>query len=209
MLEFAFQPGEGGEAPAVVTRAAEIATQAFFECGFTDVYHRMFDAGEAESLAGATTPSGIVDLRAFVAKQWEKRGELMVPTDQKTLSAVYGESAVHDTTSNRALFVNGFSVHEYGEGVLSTHNLRMLLLENPTYNRYAAHFFAYTLAHEGGHLFKLVDPSADRFTDGRHCGNFCVMKSTSIHETAEYLEQTGGPVHFCDDCAEDIGRADQ
>lgn len=191
-----------GTAPAVVEHAARIATRAFTEVGIETIGQRLFDAGEAESLMHATEADGRIDLKTFATAQHLQRKELGIPDSHKTLSVLYSPTFVPTDHAQREVY--GFSIREYAEAILSTHNLRMQLLKNPRYNQYAAHFFAYTMAHEGGHLLGLVSQEADRHVHGGHCANTCVMQSTSPSETADYLEHTGGAIHFCNDCAEDI-----
>lgn len=208
MLEFVYQL-QDGEVPEVVLQAARIASRAFLEVGIEDIYQRAFDPGEEESLQRATIDGGFIDIRQYLEAQHEARERLGVPLSQRTVSTIYAPSAVHEGLG--VLEPYGMSIIDYGEAMLSTHNLRMLLLQNPdpSFNDYAAHFFAYTLAHEAGHLFGLVKEDSPRFTDGRHCANFCLMQSTSTDGTSMYLERTGGPLHFCAECAEDIVRIDQ
>ena len=206
MLEFVCEPYEDNSYPEVVQQALVIAQMAFRECGITDLSQRTFDQCEAASLRAATNARGNVDMRTYIAAQSVQRLECDVPSSNRTLSVLYGPAFVQETEGT-PVDAFGYSIRELHEAVCSTHNIRRLLLKSKRFNDYAAHFFAYTMAHEAGHLHDLVDENVARSLTGRHCANICVMRSTSVRETAEYLEKTGGSVHFCGECAEDINTA--
>ena len=202
MLEIVLE-SLGDSAPAAVAEhAIRIATRPFEELGI-EVSQRPFDSGEESNLQAATEVDGRVNLREFILCQSIHRNELEISPSIRTISAIYSPAIVR-TREELIIPPFGYSIASLHEATLSTHKLRIQLLKNPRFNEYAAHFFAYTLAHEAGHLFDLVSPEADRHMEGMHCCNECVMKSTNIVETADYLQATNGSIEFCEPCTEDI-----
>lgn len=203
MLEFVYERSEDGLAAPVAEQAGQIASAPFAALDIR-VNHRVFDAGEESSLDSAGREDGTVDLRSFIVCQAIQRNRLGIPSDTRTVSTIYQPAVVAEDQSVTLIRPYGYSISALHEATLSTHNLRMDLLDNPEFNSLASFFFAYTLAHEAGHLFDLVAPDAERHLMGNHCCNDCVMQSTSIHGTARFLDRHNGSIVFCDPCTEGI-----
>jgi predicted Zn-dependent protease len=201
MLEFVYESAEDGYAAPVAEHAGRLAARPFEELGIP-VDHRLQYNDEASNLLVCTNTDGLVVIRDFLISQAMRREALEIDPNLRSISVIYNPAVT--PFEEDMVSVNGLSIQLLREAAISTHAIRSQLLQDPLLNAYASHFFAYTAAHEAGHLFGLVDPQSNRHLEGLHCCNDCVMRSTRLYETADYLEATNGAIVFCDPCVEDI-----
>ena len=174
------------------------------------VIKRPLDEAERANLETAKhfSPNGEIDMRDYLIYQGIERHETGVRPSLKMVSLLVGPTVVRDASGDitrplgytQRIDRNGLEINETAISLS-----RIAELIPPELKHEAARIIAYTIVHETGHLFGLVNEQARRFTAGRHCGNLCVMRSTpNPTETHHAITQMGGRICFCAECTRDL-----
>jgi hypothetical protein len=89
MIDFVIQPGLQPVVERHIRESADIAAECFGRIvPRLPVQIRLMDTNEVANVVAATDPSGVMDMRAFVAKQRDDRRQYAVPDTVRTMSFV-------------------------------------------------------------------------------------------------------------------------
>ena len=203
MIDFVIQPGLQPDVERHIRESADIAAECFGRIvPRLPVQIRLMDTNEVANMATATDPGGVMDMRAFVAKQRDDRRQYAVPDTVRTMSFVALPTKVI-VGSRLVTKAYGYSIGEIGEAVTSV--ARIANEAGTRHKGFLSQLIAYTAVHETGHLFGLVKDGTPRQTAGKHCGNVCVMgDSASVESTLQRFRAMGSHLHFCVECTADI-----
>ena len=206
MIDFVIQPGLQPDVERHIRESADIAAECFGRIvPRLPVQRRLMDTNEVANVVAATDPSGVMDMRAFVAKQRDDRRQYAVPDTVRTMSFVALPTKVIEG-SRLFMTAYGYSIGKIGEAVTSV--ARITDEAGTQHKAFLSQLIAYTAVHETGHLFGLVKDGAPRQIAGKHCGNVCVMGvGSSVENTFQRIRTMGNHLHFCVDCTADIRAA--
>lgn len=209
MLTFAIPTTRetGSHKAAVIKESLGISTQVLGNVLIDEeINWRYLDENEKHNLTTSSfdTPNAEVDIKDYVVCQNIERREFDVPSSSKLVSVISGPTQVK-TPAGGIVYPFGFSISEFGESAIA---LDKILGDIPKrLQKNAAKILAYTVIHETGHLYGLVNERRRRTLVGRHCANLCVMKSTpNVIATSNCIDRMSGSIYFCRECKSDLSR---